>query len=395
MGRVVPGQAGLRILLAGLLVLPWASPVQAQEGDFFRPLVFANYGYDDNIFRVQDEFVLPSGFKRGDTYHQLGLGFELDWKPGRQRVRANARVNQTRFSDNSALLDYDGQDIDLTWDWQLGNLWSGQLGYDRQRTLGSFLNAGLVNNVRTEDSYFFNANYRFHSRWQAGLGFRHYANDYSAVANASSNVEMDTATLGLYYRGGTLDRLGVETRLSDGEYPQRPTGGSLATAFDERFVGGVADWTVTGKSRVRARLGYVTRDNRNGTSRDHSGLEWRLDGDWTPTGKTLINVALNREINHTDLTNANDELATGLEVNAYWLVRPKTRLGAGLSYRNVDYEGANRTDDILSLNLNASYEIWRGGDISAQIRNERRASTVTSLDNTNSLSFFLGALLKF
>jgi hypothetical protein len=249
--------------------------------------------------------------------------------------------------------------------------------------------------VRTEDSTFVNANYRFHSRWQAGFGLRRYANDYNAVQNANSIVEVDTANLGMYYRGGALDRGGVELRLADGKYPRRPLAGTLATAFDERFLGGVADWTVTGKSRVRARLGYVSRDNKNGNNSGHSGLEWRLDGDWTPTGKTLINVVLNREINHTDVTNANDELVTGLEANAVWLVRPKTRLGAGFSYRNVEYEGANRTDDIYAVNLNAGYEIWRGGDLSAQIRRERRDSSDPNLDNTNSLSLFLGASLKF
>jgi hypothetical protein len=219
-----------------------------------------------------------------------------------------------------------------------------------------------------------------------------YSSDYSATENATSNVEVDTATLGLYYRGGALDRLGAELRLADGKYPQRTTG---VTDYDEQFMGVVADWAVTGKSRVRARLGYVSRDNKNGSNSGHSGLEWRLDGDWTPTGKTLINAVFNREINHTDVTNANDELVTGLEANAVWLVRPKTRLGAGFSYRNVEYEGANRTDDIYAVNLNAGYEIWRGGDLSAQIRRERRDSSDPTLDNTNSLSLFLGASLKF
>lgn len=398
MGRSVIAQVAARILLAGLLTVSWAMPVQAQEGDTFRPLVFVNYGYDDNIFRVQDGFSFATSgcpqCVKSDTYHQLGLGFDLDWKPGRQRVKANVRVNQTRFNKNYSLLDYDGQDIKLTWDWQLGNLWSGQLGHDRQRTLGSFLNTGQVNNVRTEDSTFFNANYRFHSRWQAGFGLRRYANDYNAVQNANSIVEVDTANLGMYYRGGALDRVGVELRLADGKYPRRPVAGGLATAFDERFLGAVADWTVTGKSRVRARLGYVSRDNKNGNNSGQSGLEWRVEGDWTPTGKTLINGVLNREVNHTDLTNANHELVTGLEVNAVWLVKPKTRVGAGVSYRNVDYDGV-RTDDIYAVNVNAGYEIWRGGDLSAQIRRERRDSSDPTLDNTNSLSLFLGASLKF
>lgn len=372
----------------------WAPAAQALEGDTFRPLVFVNYGYDDNIFRVKDGSALPAGFSESDSYRQLGLGFDLDWKPGRQRVRANARVNQTRFNKNYSLLDYDGQDIKLIWDWQLGNLWSGQLGHDRQRTLGSFLNAGLVNNVRTEDSTYFSANYRFHSRWQASLSLRRYTNDYSAPQNAPSNVEVDTATLGLYYRGGAVERVGAELRLGDGKYPQRPVGGVLATAFDERFLGAVADWTVTGKSRVRARLGYVTRDNTNGANSGQSGLEWRVEGDWTPTGKTLINGVLNREVNHTDLTNANHELVTGLEVNAVWLVKPKTRVGAGVSYRNVDYDGV-RTDDIYAVNVNAGYEIWRGGNLTAQLRREKRNSTLNTVDDTNSTSLFIGASLLF
>ncbi|HRH79844.1 MAG TPA: outer membrane beta-barrel protein [Thiobacillaceae bacterium] len=394
--RLVP-RLGLLVMIAGL----WTPSAHALEGDTFRPLVFANYGHEDNIFRFQDGASPAAPFSRSDSYHQLGIGFDLDWKPGRQRVRANVKVNKTRFAKNYSLLDYDGQDIRLIWDWQLGNLWNGQLGHDRQRTLGSYLGlttSGLVvpvNNVRTEDNTYFNANYRFHSRWQAGLSLRQYSADYSAAAQALSNVETDTVVMGLYYTGRAVQRIGVEARLVDGKYPARTVGSGLATAFDERFLGGVADWVVTGKSRVRARLGYVSRDNHNIAGHDHSGLEWRVDGDWTPTGKTLINGVLNREINHTDVTGASHELVSGLEVNAVWLVKPKTRLGAGVSYRNVEYDGSNRTDDIYSVNVNAGYEIWRGGNLTAQIRREKRNSTLNTVDNTHSTSLFIGASLLF
>lgn len=383
-----------------MALLAMVPPVLALEGDTFRPLVFVNYGYDDNIFRVRDDVPLAGGFNRSDSYHQLGLGFDLDWKPGRQQVKGKARINRTRFNKNASLLDYDGQDLNLSWNWQLGNLWSGRLEQDRQRSLGSYLGLGgvPVNNVQTEDTTVFAANYRFHSNWRAGLTLRKFSLKYSNTARAISDAETDTATVGAYYLGGAIERIGMEVRLVDGSYPDarrltNPT--PLATGFDERFIGAVADWTVSGKTRVRARLGHVTRDNNNVTGRNFSGLEWSVDGDWYPTGKTIISGNLTRELNYAEENNSSHKLVNELTVNAMWFALPKTRIGAGFNYENVEYEGSTRTDDISSFNLNAGYEVWRGGDLTAQIRRESRSSSDSTRDNTTSTSLFIGASLLF
>lgn len=365
-------------LMTVLSVLPPATALGG-EGDFFRPLVSAAYYHDSNIFRFTGDSEVPStigGEVTGNriqsvNYYILGAGFLLDWRQSRQRLQARAQANTAKFSRYSAILDYKGHDLNARWDWQLGNRWRGQLGAERTQTLGSYDNVGVGKNTRTLSRYNLRAVRDLHTDWQAEAGYNRYSSRYSS--GNSRDVDVDAFSLGIFRLGGTMQRMGMELRLSDVQRPNKT--GTLSDA-SEWGLFGVATWQPSGKTRLRGRLGYINRTYDTAGARDFSGLEARLDADWAPTGKSLVNVAAYRELNESDLGTSNNYAeVTGLDLNGQWQFLPKTSIGPFLRLENRSYDGTSVDDDYLSYGLRASYQPWPGGDIALTVQRATRDSS--------------------
>ncbi|MGQ9685103.1 MAG: outer membrane beta-barrel protein [Thiobacillaceae bacterium] len=393
-----PGHPLRRLGLFAALGVLLSARAFAGEGDFFRPLVSAAYYHDSNIFRFAGDYEVPAtiggegtGNKiRSVNYHLLGAGFLLDWQPGRQRIQTRAIANTARFSRYSAVLDYEGHDLNVRWDWQLGNRWRGRLDAERTKTLGSYDNIGVSKNTRTLSRYDLRAVRDLHSDWQAEAGYNRYSSKYSS--QSSRDVDVDAFSLGVYRLGGTMQRMGVELRYSDVQRPNKI--GPLSDATEWGLFG-VATWQPSGKTRLRGRLGYINREYASAGARDFSGLEARLDGDWAPTGKSLVNAAVYRELNESDLGAANNYAeVTGLDLTGQWQLLPKTHIGPFLRLENRGYDGTSVDDDYYGYGLRAHYQPWSGGDIALTVERATRDSSVpnrefraTSISLTATLAF--------
>jgi len=373
-----------RLGLFVMLVVLQPATVLAGEGDFFRPLVSAAYYHDSNIFRFAGDYEVPSAIGgevtgnriRSVNYHLLGAGFVLNWQPGRQQIQARAQANTAKFSRYVAILDYDGYDLNARWDWQLGNRWRGQLGTERTKTLGSYDNIGVSKNTRTESRYNFRAVHDLHTDWQAEAGYNRYSSEYSSLS--SRDVDIDAFSLGVHRLGGTMQRMGLELRYSDVQRPNKT--GALSDATEWGLFA-VATWQPSGKTRLRGRLGYINREYTSAGARDFSGLEARLDADWAPTGKSLVNVAAYRELNESDLGAANNYAeVTGLDLTGQWQVLPRTRIGPFLRLEYRSYDGTSVDDDDLSYGLRANYQPWPGADIALSVQRATRDSSLPDRD---------------
>ena len=387
-----------RFPLLLLALLPLSNPARAVEGDTFRPVVSYGYSYDSNLFRLENDFAAVfygiDTSIHSDTFQRLGVGFDLDWKQGRQRVVAKALASKTRF-DRYSLLNYTGQDANLEWQWQLGNYWSGKVGMSRTKSLGTFREVtGLVSNTRTSENQFFDANYRIHPRWQASLKLNSSTYTYSAAAQRGSNTETDAWTLGIYYLGSTLQRIGVELRESDIFLPNRVLTPTLDNDYMDRSFNLVANWQASGKSGLNVRIGRVERKNKHISALDYSGFNWRLDGNWAVSGKSLVGGSLFREIRNTEYTTSNHSMVSGGTLSYIWQFMPKTRMQASLGQEDYDYDGIVRRDKVKTATVAVLHEPWVGGELSAGIQRETRDSN-TFLNSYKSNALFLNANLKF
>ena len=355
----------MKRLLAGLMAL-LALPAVAKEGDTFRPFVsYARY-YDSNLFRLSDSEIAAASqvfAKTTDQYGVLSAGLNVDWQPGRQRVLASASLSQLRYSHYDSQ-DNDGYDYQLRWNWQLGNHWSGLVGATDIQSQSKYedVQIGFVPNEVTRQRQFASANWLFHPRWQVGMNVDRSDVANSAPAQFISDYEDQSMGATLTYITPKGSRLSGQLRKVDADYPNRVLG-VIDNSFSQTEYNLLGDWRSTGKLTARGRLGYVQRDYPNVPARNYDGFNGRISADYFPTGKTVLNLSVYRELGNSNDANATYSLDTGATLGAAWLATNKITLRANASYENRDFQGdpgviilgTTRNEDTLSGSFSISY----------------------------------------
>lgn len=389
-----------KILLAILALLP-ATPSLAVEGDTLRPYVEAVLAHDSNLFRFADDAEARASSLgepiRSVVFRRYGAGVNVDWKQSRQRIVGRLGANQTRFSRYARLLDYSGHDLRGEWQWQLGNRWSGLLLAARDAAQQPYTDrsTGVIrNNLRTDQTLAVQAEYWFHTDWRARARFDDFSRDYDDRAQRADNHRRRTLTLGLYTQGNTIERLGLEYLNARREFPDRAVTPNTDNESDEHVLRVVANWAPSGKTSLYGHLGYARRDQPNLAGRGFEGLQWRLGVRWLPSGKTLLEGVVQRDLGESEDPGVNFRRIDAATLNASWLALPKTRLAARVRYARDVYDGSARKDDILGTTLSATYEVWRGGEISAGWEHSRRDSSFSSQEYRAD-TLFVSANLQF
>lgn len=387
MGVLVKHALPLAVWALALGALP-ASPAMAKEGDTFRPFVsYARY-WDSNLYRLaESEYGLVA--HKSDQYGVLAAGLDVDWQLSRQRVLAHASKSQVRFARN-ARLDYDGSDYQLKWNWRLGNHWSGLLGATEKITQSSLSNQlGLpVNNTVTHETRFANAEWQFHPRWHVGLGAETASSTNSTTQQALLDYEQDSVSATLGYATPKGSKLRAQLRHVDGEYPHR-SAFYLDRLYTQTEYNLLGDWTLTGKLIARGRIGYTQRENDTQSQRDFSGLTGRISADYVPTGKTVLNWAIYRDLGNSDDIAASYQINTGTSLGAAWLITSKLTLRANGSLENRRFEGdtglfipglIQRDEDTVSGSLSLSYSPVRMATIDLGVQAGERRSNIAAND---------------
>ena len=377
--RAAPARWGVVLAFAALFGLP----AHAKEGDTFRPFVSYTQMWDDNLYRLaESEFGLVTN--KSDRYGVLSAGLDVDWRPARQQVEARLSKSQVRF-DRNTQLDYDGSDYQLKWNWRLGNYWSGRIGATENLTQSNFSDLVnlQINNEITRESRFANADWQFHPRWSVGIGAASLSSSNSAAQQASLDYDETAYSATLGYRTPKGSALRLQLRRVDGEYPKR-TVLFLDRAYTQDELNLLGDWAVSGKLVARGRLGYVQRQNDTVSQRDFSGVTGRLSADYAPTGKTLLNAAVYREIANSDDANASYQLSTGASLGAAWQATAKLTLRATMQKENRAFEGdtglfpglPRRDEDTASGSVSLSYSPLRMATVDVGVQAGERTSNV-------------------
>ena len=355
-----------RIGAMALLYLPAAAAAQYQttddiqwpdEGHFpayprepdERPVKFSTSGglyYDSNVFRLSDsvnpQTVLGTN-QKSDTVGRLGVGLEGNVPIDRQRILFAAELDAYRYN-RFDLLNNNTYRAGVAWLWQAGDPWSGDIGYRRTHYLAplAFLNAPIKNMITT-DRFFGSAGYELTPRWKVrgAADWVQYANS-NPTQNALDNTT-SSGTAGLDYVTPASNSVGGQVKYSHGSYPnpQFVSGPNVFVnnTYDEIEASGVVHWVVTGFSTFDARLGYTNRRYDQLSQRNFDGVTGRLSWDWTPAAKTLINLAMWRELQGLSDLTASYVLSHGISVGPSWAPISKLVFQARLAYVKNDYQG--------------------------------------------------------
>ena len=323
-----------RLALAVALIFPSAC-AHAKPGDTFEPFVFCRLTMDNNLFRA-------SSNEQTDRYQQLGAGVLLDWKQSRQEVTGKIGANKTTFSKNG-VLDFSGYDLLGQWNWQLGNHTSGQLGYSKTRSLGSFQDnsIGQTQNTVDEEKKFFNASYSLHPRWRINGSVDTDTADYSAAALKASNHTLDHFELSTDYLTPKGSRLSFYAGRWNGNYPNRQVSSSsiVDNSYKQDEVGIRTFLVLDGKLQISGQIGQTRRTQKELSQRDFSGLTGRLNTNWQATGKLQVAGSIYRNIGAVDDISASYAISDGIRLTPSLQITPKLMLSAETYYENRNFKG--------------------------------------------------------
>lgn len=390
-----PALRWLRAALVSAVVLVPAPDAAALWNDKLELFIAESVTYDDNVFRISsrtDPVATLGSPSRGDTYYTTSPGFNFDIPLSRQRFVGGVKWNYTRY-DRFKVLDFDGHEGRAAWRWQAGNDLSGQLGYSETLALESLENSragvltGTPNSLETQ-RVFFDATYELTPRWRLQGEASRLDQDNSLASRAVNNIIIEGAGVAVSYVTPAKNQLGLGARVEEGRYPNRDlAANAFVDAFRQHNVDVIADYTITGHSRVRARAGWVSRSNEQQTQRDFDEGTYRVDYDWQATGKLAVNAVARREVSPLDDTYSSFVLLTGFALNPTLRMTEKSAAAINLDYSSRDYLAdpsllvvPSRTDWVRTAALKFSYRPLRSLIVEMTLLYQTRSSTFPLAD---------------
>lgn len=364
----------MRGKLALLVVVAVAAvPAHADPEDTFTPHVRGLYNYDSNLFRLENDQAAINQLgtsNKAESYQTLGAGMDMNWRISRQAIKGHVEVNRTHYNTYN-VLDYDGRDALLQWDWLVGSVASGDVGVTDTSTQGSFANINQpVSNLVTQRSGYFHGDVKLDSRWKLKTGVVRSELNNSAASRQILNSTVDTTSAGLQYQTSKGTLVEWASQLSNGKYPNRQIVGMapVDNGYRQWDHGVITTWEPSGKTKLLGRLNYTRRSYADVPQRDFSGFTGRVAGDWSITDKTLLELALYRDIGVVEENTASYSLNQGVDLSANWRATSKLAFRTKLSYLNIDYSGdpgfvlaaaPARRDKLTTLQAGLNYAVLR------------------------------------
>lgn len=344
-------EIGVFLTMLGMVASPaWAADVTEQGPDeTFMPYVRALYGYDSNLFRLQNDQEARAVLRTSNTaesYLTLGAGMDANLKMSRQTIQAHVELNQTRFNTYGQL-DNDGHDAYLKWAWKIGSRATGDVGVADTLKQASYTNVKqpVKNQIRTRRGTL-NGAIQLAYPWQAQFGMESVRTSNDAAAQLPQDATVDALKAGLQYRSNKGSTVAWVSRRSEGRYPNRQLIGVLAVDNDyQQWDNGVAAvWKLSEKTSLTGKLNFTQRGYTDVPQRDFSGFTGLLSLGWNATEKTTLNASTYRDIDAIESsaienTTASYALNQGVAVDADWKPTAKLTFSTRLSHDHVAYAG--------------------------------------------------------
>lgn len=386
-----PALRWLRAVLVSAAVLVPVADAAALWDDKLELFVAESVIYDSNVFRISsraDPVAIVGAPSRGDTYYTTSPGFNFGIPYSRQRFVGGVKWNYTRY-DRFKVLDFDGHEGRALWQWQVGNDLSGQLGYTQTLALASLANSragilsGTPNSLETERA-FLDLTYELTPRWRLQGEASRLDQDNGFAPLRVNDIIIESAGLAGSYVSRAKNQIGLGVRTEEGRFPNRPdvAASPFVDAYRQYNVDVIADYTISGHSRVRARAGWVSRSNEQLTQRDFDEGTYKLVYDWRPTGKLGINAVARREVSPLDDTYSSFVLLTGYALSPTLRMTQQTTAELNLEYSSRDYLAdptlllvPSRTDWVRTATLKLSYRPLRSVMLELLVGRQTRSST--------------------
>jgi len=413
-GLCLPALAMLTLATAAVC---WVKDAHALWGDRLEPFVAYGVTRDDNVFRISgqsDPMTVLGTPSKADTFSTTSIGLNLDLPLSRQRILGGLSFNQNRY-DQFTVLNFTERHGRAIWQWQAGSEFSGQLGYTMDRALASLANvqeggfqSGTPNPLETKKA-FGDATYLLTPRWQLRGEASRLTQANGIPQQLVNDMTNNSGGLGLSYVTPADTRIGLHMQRQDAKLPneQLVNGTLVDNSYRQDRLAIVADWTISGASRLRASAGSVQRSFAQLPERDFATGIFHADYDWKPTGKFTLVVAARKDIGAPDEINAGVNigfvLVKDIALRPAYRMTEKVSLSGLLRYGDWEYLGdpgmvlgtvPPRSDRVSTVALAIAYEPMRAVRLGLGLRRETRTSTADFGDYKANI-VNLGARLAF
>lgn len=177
----------------------------------------------------------------------------------------------------------------------------------------------------------------------------------------------------------------------------RDFGGIKRDSDGYEIVGGLSS-DLTGLINGEIYAGYLSKQYDDPALKDFSGLALGGRLNWSVTQLTTITASLSRHVRETTFTLAGQQASSyNRTVFALGVDHELLRtllLNARLQYRQDDFNGVDRTDNIYTAGAGASYQLSRYLYLNGGYTFEKRSSNLSGFDYTDNLVYLrVGAQL--
>jgi hypothetical protein len=401
----------LRMLIAGpAALLPWTPSIGAEEQpprklDFF---VGAGALYDDNLFRQPagaDLSAVAANLHRDDLIERLSAGVEGAWTLGRQTFELKGHGDDNRFEHNDQLNNVSGKAMG-SWDWRLGNRWSGRLGADYARSLADFANnLVLVKDLLTQKSSFASGTYLLGNRWTISADVRWSSTSHGAEIRQVDDDNIRTQKFGLGFSLSPSASIGWNYRHANANFAgdqQVTTTGQYDRNYDESASVFWLKYALGSKTDFNLEVGYLRRNYPNAAIGNYTGGTGRAKLTWHPGPKTALELTGWRDLTAYIDAESNYFVSTGARIAPTWVPSERITTSLAASWESQKYIGSepsvlgdpSRRDTVRSIQANASYLPRDPLELDLTLRHEQRGSNRSSLSYRDNLAI-LGVRFTF
>ncbi len=393
-------------LLLTLAVIASPGLLRAAPEDTVQAYVITSLSHDDNLLRISkdvDPVTVSGQPSAADTIKQGTIGVKVDWKQNRQEVLLDASLSESRFS-RFTLLNYQAANIQSRWNWQLGNSLSGDIGYNKNTTLGSFNEVqSLVKNLSTQQNEFFDGAWQLKPSVRLNGQIAHA--NYSVTTGSIYGNDYMSYTAAAYFTPAAGNEIGIRGNRQVQAYPVLEVFSStpVDNGFTQDQLLATINWLYSGHIRVNGQAGLVKRNHNQLSVRDFTGNTMRGTLTWLASGKSQIDLTTWNEIDSYDNLTTSYTQSKGVSLGPTW--NPTGKLGVSARVQHVKRAFLGdpllklypsllipvRQDIDNSVGISLSYQPVRTVNISASVQNEHRTSNqlyVDYADSTISVNVF-------
>jgi len=347
-GILVSGNLALLLMPISANAVDTGSSKTAAFIKQLNPYASLGVAHDSNLFRLPDPLPPGLGPRDGlaDQYATLAGGFSTDVDFSQQQLAIAGQIYHNSYNTYDEL-DYTGGNALAVWKWAAGNRLAGNLGYEYDRNLRSFVNRNAISaetarDIRTENALFADADIEFIRDWR--LNLRGNWADIEFSETSALDLERFTGGIAVNYLSRAKNILGLDAELTQGKYKKDST-----RNFDELDIGPTFDWQFGGRTKIRGKIGYTWREYKDLSRIDYDDFTGRVALVWKNAGGVTVKTTIWRE-----LSNLGDEIATfalvqGIGIEPSWKISTNVTLRLVGEYEDRDFDGEDPTLPQLGL----------------------------------------------